>query len=219
MLPSLTPWLIVLGALLLVALGWALHRAALTVGGAAAAARGAEGLVHAYEVWARFGPLRVELDRLWDDRQSRLVVQLFGWRLVNRQLDDKPAEPKETKALARRDERGRRVEVDWLELALWALERRYLVALDRVEAFVRFGLADAARTGELSGLLWALRDQLPRPFDLTHEAVFDREVLEAEGSGTVRIYPIPMVCWLAWFVLSRVRFYTRPRRLQAAEEK
>lgn len=221
MLHSITFWLILLSALGVVTLGWLLVRAALVVGGQAAAAHSAEGIDRAYQAWARFGPLRVRADRDWEAGAGRLAVRLFGWRVVNRELERQEPTPKKEKALARRTSRRRgRVEVDWLELLAWALERRYLVALDPVHAFLRFGLGDPARTGEVSGLLCALTAMLPRGLSLHHEAVFDRDALEAEASGTLRIYPIPILSWIAWFVLSRVKFHARPRQpLPAAEEK
>jgi len=220
-LHSITFWLILLSALGVVTLGWLLVRAALVVGGQAAAAHSAKGIDHAYQAWARFGPLRVQADRAWEAGRGRLEVWLFGWRVVNRELEQEEPEPPKEKALARRPSRLRgRVDVDWIELTAWALERRYLVALDPVHGFLRFGLGDPARTGEVSGLLCALTAVLPRGLFITHEAVFDRDVLEAEASGALRIYPIPMLSWLAWFVLSRVKFHARPRQpLPAAEEK
>ncbi len=221
MTSSVTSWLILLSALGLVLLGWLLLRAALVIGGQAAAVKSAAGIDHAYEGWARFGPLRLKTGRSWEGERGRLTVSLFGWSIVDRPLAEGEPEPKKEGALSRRPSRlAQHMEVDWLELCAWALERRYLVALDPVQGFLRYGLGDPARTGEVCGLLCSLTGMLPSGWSLTHEAVFDRDVLEAEASGAIRIYAVPMLSWIAWFVLSRVKFHARPRQpLPAAEEK
>jgi hypothetical protein len=209
-------WLLILGALVILALAWGAVRLALRVGGDAAAAQTDSGLDHAYDAWATIGPLRVVVDRHWEAGRPRLELWLFGWRALDRELGGTKRRPKTEKSEGPKPGLlSGRVEVDWLELGLWALQRRHLVAVDRARGFVRYGLGDPARTGEVSGLICALAGVLPAGIDLTHEAVFDRDVLEAEGSAALRLFPLPILSWMLWVLVTRVRFHSR-RRLKAA---
>lgn len=213
-------WLLVLGALVTLAIAWGALRAALRVGGEAAAAQTATGLDHAYQAWARIGPLRAVVAQDWDGAQPRLALWIFGWQAIDRELGDQERRPKAERADQPKPRLlTGRVDVDWLELSLFALERRTLVAVDRARGFVRYGLGDPARTGEVSGIICALAGVLPAGVQLTHEAVFDRDVLEAEGSAALRLFPLPMVSWLLWFLVTRVKFHARPRQLRTAERE
>ena len=70
-----TAWLLLLGALVILALAWGAVRLALRVGGDAAAAQTDSGLDHAYEAWASIGPLRAVVDRRFSivDSQSSIA--------------------------------------------------------------------------------------------------------------------------------------------------
>lgn len=85
--------------------------------------------------------------------------------------------------------------VDAVHSHLGALLRQ--VAIDHLRASLRFGLGDAALTGEVFGLLMAIRGMLMATggkVSLAARAVFDEQVIEGDVEGAIRIaHPLALV--------------------------
>lgn len=71
------------------------------------------------------------------------------------------------------------------------------ISIDHLRASLRFGLGDAAMTGEVFGCLMALRGMLMATggkASLAAVAVFDEPVIEGEAEGAIRIaHPLSLV--------------------------
>lgn len=71
------------------------------------------------------------------------------------------------------------------------------ISIDHLRASVRFGLGDAALTGEVFGLLMAIRGMLMATggkVSLAAMAEFDDQVIEGDAEGAVRIaHPLSLV--------------------------
>lgn len=80
-----------------------------------------------------------------------------------------------------------------------AIRIRYL------RAHLRIGLQDPADTGQAAGGLWSGASYLQSlyPIELEIEPSFCQEVLEGEGQGALRVWPILMALSLLRFSLSR----------------
>ncbi|KAF1078561.1 DUF2953 domain-containing protein [Methanogenium sp. MK-MG] len=130
--------------------------------------------------------------------ESTIEVSLFG-RTVRRVLPETvPTESPEKEAEETDKEKPA---PDIIGIADAVLPQAgpilHQIAIDHLRASVRFGLGDAALTGEVFGILMALRGMLMATgerISLAAAAEFHEHVVEGEAEGAIRIaHPLSLV--------------------------
>ncbi|GAB7016371.1 DUF2953 domain-containing protein [Methanogenium cariaci] len=129
--------------------------------------------------------------------ESTVEVSLFGRTFTRVLPETVPTEPPEEEE---KEEEGKPAP-DIIGIADAVLPQvgpiLHQIAIDHLRATLRFGLGDAALTGEVFGFLMAIRGMLMATggkVSLAAQAEFDEHVIEGEAEGAIRIaHPLSLV--------------------------
>jgi hypothetical protein len=97
----------------------------------------------------------------------------------------------------------------------------YAIRIRYLRGCIRIGLQDPADTGQAAGSLWSLAGWLQSlyPVEIEIEPSFCQEVLEGEGQGALRIWPILVALSLLRFSFSRPVLSASLRLIQLVSRK
>ena len=97
----------------------------------------------------------------------------------------------------------------------------YAIRVRYLRGCIRIGLQDPADTGQAAGSLWSLAGWLQSlyPVEIEIEPSFCQEVLEGEGQGALRIWPILVALSLLRFSFSRPVLSASLRLIQLVSRK
>ena len=97
----------------------------------------------------------------------------------------------------------------------------YAIRIRYLRGCIRIGLQDPADTGQAAGSLWSLAGWLQSlyPVEIEIEPSFSQEVLEGEGQGALRIWPILVALSLLRFSFSRPVLSASLRLIQLVSRK
>lgn len=97
----------------------------------------------------------------------------------------------------------------------------YAIRIRYLRGCIRIGLQDPADTGQAAGSLWSLAGWLQSlyPVEIEIEPSFCQEVLEGEGQGALRIWPILVALSLFRFSFSRPVLSASLRLIQLMSRK
>lgn len=79
--------------------------------------------------------------------------------------------------------------IDWVETAELLLLRWRVLTVKQLVGSLQLGLSDAAQTGQLAGLLWALAGLNPSGLELRLTPVFERSVIDGELQLELSVHP------------------------------
>jgi len=97
----------------------------------------------------------------------------------------------------------------------------YAIRIRYLRGCIRIGLQDPADTGQAAGSLWSLAGWLQSlyPVEIEIEPSFCQEVLEGEGQGALRVWPILVAQSLLRFSFSRPALSASMRIIRIMRQK
>lgn len=97
----------------------------------------------------------------------------------------------------------------------------YAIRIRYLRGSIRIGLQDPADTGQAAGSLWSVAGFLQSlyPIELKIEPSFSQEVLEGEGQGALRVWPILVAQSLLRFSFSRPALSASMRIIRIMRQK
>jgi len=143
--------------------------------------------------------------RLLEEADEGIDIMLFGRRIRSIPLENGTLPPEEETPADEEEPAGepeeKKTSPDIIGIADAVLSHMpgliRQVAIDHLRASLRFGLGDAALTGEVFGLLMAIRGMLMATggkVSLAARAEFDEQVIEGDVEGAIRIaHPLALV--------------------------
>ncbi len=155
---------------------------------------------------------------------AMVVVQLFGRRVVQKRLSEigrkqKKKKKKKKKKEAEREPGARaaiararrgyeRLErwFDPLDLALYLLQARRRIVIDRLELDVGYSFTDVALTGKTLAALYVLSGVVPPPIVIRPNPSWESaDRADVALSGSIRLFPGLLLVDTVWFVIRRVK--------------
>jgi hypothetical protein len=131
----------------------------------------------------------------------------FGGKSKQRTPDPVPARPKASRKLP--------PWLDPVDAALFLLDERRRVTIERLDVELDYGFRDVVLTGKIAGALYALSGVLPERIRIVQRPSWGGgEAWQAQASGRIAFWPGLVLAEVLWYML-RARSRWRPEAPEA----